>query len=163
MASNIPMLASSLPSDAPFCIEPIVAYRAWGIGFRKRTGKPVLRSVTYKTNWPPRRPMRAHCIEQFMTSYKGGKWWAPKHSCPDNNHRCGIYALKNEDDLRQWVYLPAHVGGLVVLWGHVYLYEKGYIAEYAYPLALTSRVDEKFANDEVGYELSRAYGLEILW
>lgn len=159
------MLQTSLPKEAPFAIEPIVAYRAWTVDKTRPHRGPFLRSLTYRVPWPERRPMRAHCLAQFGASLR--ERIAPpmlaRHRCPDANHRCGIYALRYQEDIVKWATSPNHVAGIVRLWGRVYLYEKGFIAEYAYPLRLIYRNSAELIPDEVLEELSDSYGVEIDW
>lgn len=109
--------------------------------------------------------MRAHCLAQFGASLR--ERVVPPgiahHSCPDAQHRCGIYALRYADDVLKWATGPVHIGGVVQLWGRVLCYERGYIAEYAYPVRLTLRRSTEHIPDEILEELSYSYGIEIDW
>jgi hypothetical protein len=86
-----------------------------------------------------------------------------KHECPDAGHRCGIYALKEPSEISKWATATNYVGGNVRLWGRVFLYERGYIAEYAYPIALTFRNNPDVITDEIGEILAEKYGIEVAW
>lgn len=160
-----PMLELALPTDAPcqdvpFAIEPISAWRAWSVVDRHDRG-PTLRSITHHAWWPHREAMRARCLTQTRAIIQQRTPTVLRHSCPHNGHRCGIYALREEDDLRSWATTSFHVAGRVKLWGRVYLYERGFIAEYAYPVAITFRVSEECVPDEQLERLCESYGIDL--
>ena len=118
--------------SSPLLIEPITAWRAWEIYESKNRGV-LIRSVTWKMRWPPRKPVRAHCLSQIRGTIRA----APPHSAPDVEHRCGLYAVKNEEQARGWARTSANnrlrIVGKVQLWGRVLVFTEGYLAEYAYP------------------------------
>ncbi|MEM4408584.1 MAG: hypothetical protein QXI19_07565 [Candidatus Caldarchaeum sp.] len=135
-----------LGEETPFAITPIVGYRVWNVYGQYRS--PRLESITLFTLWPFWKPLQAYCYDHWL------------HSPPDSRHKCGIYALKSEEDARRWLDRPGRVLGLVALWGRVLLYERGYIAQYAYPLALT-RCGSGIT-DDIAKKLARNYGLDLL-
>lgn len=157
------MLEAALPTDAPFMIEPVEAWRAWTVDLSRSHRGPFLRSITYKAIWPERTPMHAHCLAQFRASLKDTPPVVMRHDCPHAGHRCGIYALREEEDIGKWAVSPLQVGGRVRLWGRVYVYERGFIAEYAYPVALTFRTENTKVEDEVWHMLGESYGIEVAW
>jgi hypothetical protein len=157
------MLEVALPREAPFSIEPVEAWRAWLVDLRRPHRGPFLRSITYRTIWPPRTAFHAHCLAQFRESLKNVPAGVVRHECPNANHRCGVYALREEQDTQAWAIQPLHVAGRVRLWGRILQYEKGFIAEYAYPVSLTYRVDSSAVDDEIWHLLGESYGIEVEW
>lgn len=147
---NMPMAESYLPLEAqkeiPFLAEPIKAYRCWTLDYRRdRKQEPALRSVTYRIRWPARKEMRAHCLVQWSQAFRNKTVnvtsTLERHNCPNMRHKCGIYSLKNKDDLRYWAGAPNVVGAIRILgsalvWGRFFEYEKGYLSEFAYPLEI---------------------------
>lgn len=151
-------------------IEPFIAYRAWAVHPDEETGKMLLRSLTYKVDWPSGEPMEAKCM-LYENGYNSIH--RDTHKSPDAEHSCGIHAVKEIEDAHLWMnqgfYITApelRCVGEVKLWGKVYRYTKGYLAQYAYPSKIW--VDpiqpEKFPVDskEAAHELRRTYrGVEV--
>lgn len=76
----------------------------------------------------------------------------PHQECPDRNCSCGIYAHK--DKMAGYHPSPPNrAWGKVALWGRVIEHERGYRAEYAYPVELNC-ADAKLAK-----QLAKAYGV----
>lgn len=162
--SGMPMLMSALkPEDmheqqhVPLYIEPTLGWRAWNIYVdNRRNGRVRLQSITHKLRWPPKIPFRARClIKQNLN-----------HQPPDKIHKCGIYAVKSEEDALKWLNYNRGSSvlrgfGEVKLWGNVLRYEKGYIAEYAYPKSvfIDHEFPDRFPYDarEIVRELRRTY------
>jgi hypothetical protein len=136
-----------------FDSEPVVAWRVWLVA--TDDGEPQsLRSISYRIRWPKRKPMRAHCLFTLRHPVKGptGPLTPPQphpgEQCPVLSHQCGIYALKEPDDLPKWAptfsaWAPGmpRVIGQVALWGRVLEHELGYRAEYAYPVSFVQPED----------------------
>lgn len=183
MSDEFVHVEGNLPRQAegiiPFAIEPIEAWRAWR-AVETRQGLR-LASITYRVRWPVRKPMRAHCLRQLnraaWESHQRYMVSLPHmglrpHLCPNMEHRCGIYALREEDAARKWAssmlggLAGGNVVGRVLLWGRVLLYEHGYIAEYAYPLSISGYTEPKIETDQsnvpqIVEHLARRYDLEI--
>jgi len=167
--SNLGNMAESLlPKEAqevvPFLVEPYRAYRIWTINFKKRK-YPALQSITYRALWPPRQAFRSHCLIQWGKTYRdqpeGGSL---NHSAPNMEHRCGIYGVKEKDDLNAWSRgRSCVVIGEVLIWGKVFEYQHGYISEYAYPIEIVGYEGDWKEYDpiEVIHELSEVYGIDI--
>lgn len=155
--------------DEELFIEPFVAWRAWAVYADDVSGKFQLRSITYKSVWPVGEPIVATC----GTTWDSGGYKSDPHPCPDPGHSCGIYAVKKEDVAKQWMNSGYYVSkpelrcvGEVKLWGKVYRYTEGYLAEFAYPLRLflDPMAPESFPVDsrEAAHELRRTYkGVEV--
>lgn len=108
---------------APDQIEPIIAWRGWEVepqGFLASTSQEGSR-------WPARKAFEADCK---MKMYDDKPHEAPAKKCS-----CGIYAGKQELDLQTGSGIVAW--GRVALWGRIEEGEKGYRAQYAYPVSLT--------------------------
>src|SRR3982750_1576561 len=82
---SMPMMEAHLSDDdleatyaleAPFYIEPVIAWRAWTVCapgvcdcFEKTgRGRALIRSVTYALPWLRRRATRAHCMNRWRDS-----------------------------------------------------------------------------------------------
>lgn len=89
---------------------PIIGWRVWKI----RTDG-ILLSVTQQCEWPVGTPLIGD----------------PKQGGTE-----GVYATKTRDDLAKHPYGRDCIYGTVALWGKVIEHEKGYRAQYAYPLVL---------------------------
>lgn len=165
---DLPMLRSSLhlePYDEEkvmMYLEPTIAWRCWAIHVNEKRGHIRLQSITHKLRWPPEVPFRAFCL----TKYKP----PDKHDAPDRTHKCGIYAVKTQEAAQQWIGNSARVKmmalGQVKLWGKIHKYERGYLAEYAYPESIL--VEHEFPENfpvtakEAVHELRRTYrGVKI--
>lgn len=164
--------------DIPFFVDPIVAWRAWGVcgvgacDCSHRRGI-LLRSITHRVPWLRRKPTRAHCLNCWKKNPGSSVRTASlHHSAPDMAHGCGIYSVKTIDDAMAWSNHGTkmfRVVGEVLLWGKVFRYTHGYIAEYAYPKSLWipddwSRFAEPahpaFQPEEIALMLEDTYGIE---
>lgn len=135
---HMPMMASQLKDEVlenkekPLYFEPIIGWRAWNIYVDPKRGRVRLQSITYKLLWPPGSPFRARCNTKQNL----------RHEAPNLVHKCGIYSVKNEDDAARWMnYQRSNSNcirgiGEVKLWGNIYKFTRGYVAEYAYPASV---------------------------
>lgn len=136
-----------------FGSEPIIAYRCWDVDrhadmvhdwgtliealahahdlhpdnpYREML-KPRLGAVGYGSiPWPPRAPMVAKCSNGCQP--------------PGRDHECGIWAVRDEDALNEVLAGyggPGKAFGRVQLWGRYREFERGYRAQYAYPMDVT--------------------------
>lgn len=96
------------------CVGYVVAQRTWPVSFERGV-------VTsgFDTEWPPGEPVKATDPGPTMMG-----------------HGAGLYAMK----LGEEIALPAtdwhsmYAAGLVALWGRIKEHERGFRAEWAYPL-----------------------------
>lgn len=109
----------------------ITAWRAWNI--MEDSGVIVLRSITHNVIWTPKQELIARCRRTEYSHHSA----FDLHKPPDLAHSCGIYSLKNEQDSLLWMnHQSGHrtkVWGRVKIWGRVIEFERGYLAEFAYP------------------------------
>lgn len=158
------MSAANLPAnpqeEIPFLIDPYRAYRIWEV--RVDYDIPTLSSITYKSNWPHREVFKSECMTQIRWASSKQPFDNP-HPAPDKDHKCGIYSVKNKAGLANWTRGKKHiVMGVVLCWGRVFEYEKGFIAEYAYPLEIFDHAGNwEYDPREVLEVLGRAYGIAI--
>ncbi|MGI8514607.1 MAG: hypothetical protein ACR2NT_05600 [Acidimicrobiia bacterium] len=119
---------------APDLIEPVIGWRSWAaVALPERTSFGLHSPVWPETLWPPGEALKSQCK---VSSHR-----RPHLSC-----RCGIYAFKEEPDLRDLAHQVTSPGykysstivvvGEVSLWGKVIEHERGFRAEYAYPRRL---------------------------
>lgn len=109
-------------TDAPLVAGPVLAWRAWALGGRRRSLR-LLPVAGSRRPWPPRRPVKALCSKAHL------------HRVPDVTCTCGVHATREIDLLRE-TRGPAVVG-TVALWGTLVEHELGYRARFAYPQAVT--------------------------
>jgi hypothetical protein len=117
---------------------PTLGYRAWLVkdGALWSTGAG-------KQRWGPGQPLAAVCVAKqvvtpdprgfkldvhFRSSHEGIP--APWRPCS-----CGVYAIRRREDLER-VAGAGTIVGQVALWGHVIEHQRGYRAQYAYPVRL---------------------------
>ena len=110
----------------------VVAWRAWNI-----SQDGLLSSVTMRTIWKPTEVMRACCMDNSCGGHD------------DRQDMCGLWAMKERPDF-------GAVIGRVALWGEVIEHEKGYRAEYAYPISL---LNLPFLPDPTPF--ADAYGIPV--
>lgn len=152
-------LEAMSPAPRPTVAGPILAYRQW------RMENVHLVSATVGLRWPQGLPLRSEMAGAMM----GWSTSAAAILRPG-----GSYAAKD------WRALQYHLGaegatvvtGQVALWGHVVEHERGYRAEYAYPVALflPPRVAQPMAGFpavETSFErqvrcVAAAYGIAVL-
>ena len=121
--------------------EPIQAWRCWFVVPENKTSGPLrLASVVYGDLWEPKKEHKARCRPAESAS----EGW---HDPPARTHGCGIYGVKTQEQVNRYYrsgeyrsrfeYTEIYrVIGLVALWGKIVPGEKGYRAEYAYPIKL---------------------------
>lgn len=103
--------------------EPVIAMRAWWLGWPRRAGAPVLLPVIAGGRpWPAGRPAKAVC--------RRGR----RHSVPGLDCLCGLHATTDESRLRRT--RSPGVVGTVAMWGRIVEHERGYRAEMGYPQRL---------------------------
>ena len=149
----------------PAVVDPIVAWRVWRVEEDERSGLLFLHSIHYGIRWPRRKPMRAHCIEQWRRGRMNP--YPQAHQAPSGagTHACGIYALKEMEGTNSWLATAGTNAtkaiGRVSLWGRIALHEGGYRAEFAYPLdlLLLQPTPEGVDAEEVASLLADAYGV----
>jgi len=148
----------------PTSNEPVRGWRAWKIHPRRRgpkQGEPILRSITYGTQWLPKVTFHGRCN---LAWHKNNSQWRSKleregvHVAPVRDCQCGIYAKTSARGASRWAASPTSyasyygaasgtgagyphgtlipVVGMVQLWGRVLLYTEGFRGEYAYPYHL---------------------------
>jgi hypothetical protein len=110
----------TMSDRAPDLIEPIVAWRGWGVN---EVGSTIQLLSMNGTEWPPRGELEANCRTRG-------------HAPPGTKCRCGIYAAKSLDHLREIGYNGLGVIGEVALAGEVVEGELGYRAARAWPVKL---------------------------
>ena len=139
----------------PDKISPEIGWRVWLVVARA-DGLRLHSAVQARVEWPVRRELRAEC-RRLPTPEALGRITAgvaTPHSAPDEScgagggHGCGIYGTKDPSGCTEFLkgsYSPGQVlGGSVVhrvfgtvaLWGKVIEAEKGWRAEFAYPVEL---------------------------
>jgi hypothetical protein len=139
-------------ASAPDLIEPVAGWRLWSV-LRRRDGL-CLSSVARDALWPAGQGLEARCRLHG-------------HAAPQAGCACGIHALRRPGELFRClgglVSPPTpYVVGRVALWGRVVECERGWRAEWAYPLSLAvvaSGRDER-AVDEVAAGLA-VYGCAL--
>lgn len=121
---------------------PIVGWRLWSMGYDKDDGlKPYLSSIWQSARWPRHEPMVAHCLQVDTTNMHWmARWKLPKLCCvhsPTQRCKCGVYACS--DPTAVHVEPSRDVSllvGRVALWGKVVRHERGYRAQYGYPVSI---------------------------
>jgi hypothetical protein len=104
-------------------LEPVVAMRAWWLGWRPNAAAPVLLPVVAGGGpWPALRPARAVCRRRR------------RHEVPGIECLCGLHATTDEARLRRT--RSPGVVGTVAMWGRIVQHERGYRAEMGYPQRL---------------------------
>jgi hypothetical protein len=100
--------------------------------------------------WEPRDPQRAVCTTD------------PHHVAPHLDCECGYWALKTEQEIATAAlggYNTADAVGRVNLWGRFCEFDKGYRAEYAYPVEVW--LIGKQANAARAADLADMYGVPV--
>lgn len=154
-----PMSTGSLSEkpqeNIPFLTEPYRAYRCWKVNIDK---DPItLNSITYNIEWPIKEKMQADCMANE-------KWKIDNpHKTPNMSHKCGLYSVKEEfkENLDLWGRGKKNiVFGIVLIWGTVFEYEKGYLSQYAYPLEIYAlRGEWELEPEEIIPILADEYGI----
>ena len=110
--------------EATKAVEPIVAWRTWGLtGHRDGSGL-LLRPVAGRSRpWRPMQIAEAGCKHTRL------------HLSPSLECSCGLHGTHGLDLLRR-TRCPG-VLGRVALWGRVIEHDHGYRAQFAYPQLIT--------------------------
>lgn len=147
--------------------EPIIGWRMWVRGYGINL-EPYLKSLWGGARWPEREPMVARCMQVDTThSHWMARWKLPKVCCahsPRSGCKCGLYAVSDPSPVLQPSDDARFVVGRIALWGKVIRHERGYRAQYGYPLSIglgesASKVPSR--GWEVVERLANAYGCEI--
>lgn len=125
---------------------------------------PQLCSVGREYTWRPG-VTEATCISNEMT-YGAFMYGRPPqmHDAPDANCNCGIWILKDENDL--WRTLAEYrmqiplVYGRVRAWGRLVEHERGFRAQYAQPLS-ASLIAHVGDDKRTARELASAYQIPV--
>lgn len=146
--------------------EPIRAWRTWYVVPKDKTsGELRLRSFVYARLWEIGQPLEATCsAERHIDS-----------ETPSANCTCGLHAVTDKEALNRyyrdrystsgsWTEI-SRVCGEVALWGRLIPAEKGYRAQFAYPISIEIprriRGREQFLTpNEIALSLSH-YGCEV--
>lgn len=117
------------------CVEPFVAYRAWGWSAEGVT------SLNGEL-WTPKVAFEAECHSRddwksllaSATTDETRKWLQSKeHFVPNENCTCGMYAGINMKHLIDINYIQRGIHGAVSLWGRLMRHTHGWRAQFAYP------------------------------
>lgn len=123
---------------------PIVGFRCWVL----ELGRPVLKSVAMRFEWPAGRDVEAVCM---CSPHEPGR-----HVAPDERCRCGLHARTTADGCAEeypyypvhgyWAYRSAPSSGLmamgaVLMWGATLRGRRVIRSQYARVLCLTERPD----------------------
>jgi hypothetical protein len=141
-------------STAPDYIEPLEAWRVWHVV--TQGGVALLRSVIKPTVWMPGEPLTAECLRRRRFLRRRGTL----HAAPEPECDCGIYAT-SRDRVGEYLQEPlppgavARIMGRVQLWGTVVECERGYRAQFAYPLELYVE------QPELAEQLAAAYAVPL--
>lgn len=155
-----PVAANETFVDYQTYIEPFVGWRAWNITIE--TGDKIrLRSITHQKLWIPEVPFEAKCLPTMWNK----KSERPVHAAPHKECGCGIHAVMDKEGAMEWHgfgnSMKMRCIGEVKLWGVVFRYTRGYLAQFAYPkeLWVPHDVPEDFPIDsrECVKELRRTY------
>jgi len=144
--------------------EAVLGWRLWHV--RPHNGEYRLESFTWHhVTWPARRPLVANCSRHG-------------HEAPVGDHECGIYSFQTralaEDLLRRYTGVRQCYGretpepappppgrpialGQASLWGRVFVRDKGYRAEYAYPYELFL----VGGDEQMAQHLRRLYAVDV--
>ena len=148
-----------------FYAEPFTGWRCWDVHVDEENERFLLKSITHRVPWEPGEELVADCLGSLFK--EPGKI----HNSPNLDHGCGIHAVKERGDALAWKLLGRKSGehhdikfdtrvyGLVYLWGVVYHFTDGYLAEFAYPKEVFVKNEKRTRLDakEVQSELSKSY------
>lgn len=124
---SLPAHYAPPPKPEPSMIAgPIIAWRLWKI---RQDG--ILLSVAMNVAWPAGAPLEGI---QEQTGYSGVVTRVA------TNNSAGVYAMKTREHLAGQEYGRDCLVGQVALWGKVIEHEKGYRAEFAYPVMIDLEV-----------------------
>lgn len=144
--------------NIPDYISPIIGYRVWrwnAAGLKSLNGEP----------WLPGRALAARCRVTARDTIGGRKKAVhDAHELPHSDCRCGVYAAKKPEQLRQFGYSDRGIQGEVYLWGTVVEHRLGWRAQFAYPKSLFLPLDAiPFTLAEIDVRLNAliAFGADI--
>jgi hypothetical protein len=157
-------------TGAPDFAVPIVGWRMWVIvegpgGYR-------LESVFNTTLWTPRRELAASCVADDRRRWRFWRRESTPHEAPNFSCSCGIYALKNANAAAKFAATTELRGrpvvgralGAVSLWGRVLECDRGWRAEFAYPIRIYLPAEEDLLTgdrlDEIAFSLTE-YGVRV--
>lgn len=126
--------------EMPDRITPIIGWRCWLIPSPPSPlAEQGLYSANRQTIWKPGTEMRAECMNFQLRDALGSPHVSPCDLCT-----CGFYAVTDPKNV------PWNIGdmpglgdvvvGRVALWGKVCIGERGYRAEFAYPVSFFTSV-----------------------
>lgn len=124
---------------APDYLEPVVGWRSWVVV--EREGALRLRSVVFKTVWPPHAELTATCERPTRRLRLRVRRLEP-HDAPLAACECGIYGSSDAEAAAGYFYLYSdllrravrhRVIGTVYMWGAIVEAERGWRASCAYP------------------------------
>lgn len=96
-----------------------------------------------------------------MVSRTRGVDLTPTHDAPLEGCSCGIYASTDLDFARRLAArLAGNVVGMVAMWGKVIEYNRGFRAEYAYPVSLEVKAD-RVQSSAIAPKLEELYGVPV--
>jgi hypothetical protein len=147
---------------APDYVSPIVGWRAWSVH-----SDGILTSIHHPTRWEPGVPVQADHSPPLdlgpTDEVPADSRRSPRRAAEQRPHHppgaactCGVYAVVDKEQLELqflWPSVPS-VYGRVNLWGRVIIAEKGYRAQFAYPLEL-------WVADGTIVETLEAYGVPV--
>lgn len=121
----------------PVVGKPLNRFRAWRIEECPENGALSLSSIHYRTTWPGGGSYLAAECRGIVKAKAASE--RDSHSAPDPDHTCGIYAVAEVEQCRDWVQradFPKKLAaiGEVALWGKVWRCTNGVRAQYAIPL-----------------------------
>ena len=134
--------------SAPDFIEAVIGYRAWRVDREAR-----LCAWTGRTAWTSG-VNRARCFAVPLGGLR-----PRRHSAPDPDCMCGLYALNDSGDARLAL---GDVWGAIAAWGSVQVHRTGFRAELACVVALAA---DEAADAERRWRLeavARAYGVPLV-
>lgn len=148
----------------PDLTEPIIGWRRWFVRFDEATEEPYLASgIGLGVRWPMREALGAQCLNDpfgMGVTPDGARQTLPPPCIdpPRPSCRCGVYACSYRPK-RPPRDRHKQLTGKVALWGRVVRHERGYRAQYGYPLTLGLRVSN--IRSEVLRSLLDGYGCEL--
>ena len=126
----------------------IVGFRGWMVQETR------LDSLCQTCIWPTNHPLECEIplLEGVEGTYDVKGW---------NDERVGIFAFKTLRQL-QVCQLSFYFFGEVAFWGEVVEHERGYRAQYAYPLTLTQSRMCPYTHQGEGPGLAELYGCKYI-
>lgn len=119
----------------PDVVEPIIGLRAWVINHGFLASSYTSRNSFGGAHWPAREKFSAACeIYRGLPTYSDRKHVV--HEAPKQDCSCGVYACERELEIQYNAENGPFVWGRVALWGRVVQHNKGWRAQYAYPVSL---------------------------